>query len=67
VEFSGRFSRRERATYKNVHYGAMPISTVTANIDYSQGSVILKNGCCGIKVWLYRKTEKFAPEFIINI
>lgn len=34
--------------------GVVPLSTMTASIDYSQDFSILRNGMCSIKVWLYR-------------
>jgi hypothetical protein len=55
--FSGRFSRREMATYEWFVDGAVPLNTINAKIEYKQFPVLLKDGICGIKVWINRKLD----------
>lgn len=55
--FSGRFSRKQMATQEMFSYGSVPLSTLskTTFIDYSFGFVKLRNGICGVKIWLCQK------------
>lgn len=62
--FSGRFSRREMATYEWFVDGAIPLNTINAKIEYKQFPVLLKDGICGIKVWINRRVE---DENILSI
>lgn len=52
----GRLTRRERATVMVRSGKKMPLSTISANIDYCQGSKIMKFGMVGIKVYLLLKS-----------
>lgn len=62
--FSGRFSRREMATYEWFVDGAVPLNTIKVNIEYRQFTVLLKDGVCGIKIWINRKSSNI--NFFIN-
>ena len=50
--FSGRFSRREMATYEWFVEGPVSLSTVDSKIEYRQFPILLKDGICGIKIWI---------------
>lgn len=52
LDFSGRFTRRQRASFLSFKEGRVPFSTLSSKIDYSENSVVLKYGKCGFKVWL---------------
>ncbi len=49
---SGRFTRKQIATYMWMKKGSLQFNTFTNLIRYSESSVKLKYGLCGIKVWL---------------
>ena len=54
---NGRFKRRGRA--QRVWYGrtSVPLNTLTANIDYSEHIIRLRNGICCVKVFLTKKNK----------
>ena len=64
--FSGRFSRREMATYEWFVDGAIPLNTINAKIEYKQFPVLLKDGICGIKIWINRKFKE-ENNFIVYL
>ena len=49
---SGRFTRKQIATYMWMKEGSIKLNTFSSLVKYSQSSVKLKYGLCGIKVWL---------------
>ena len=55
LDFSGRFTRRQRASFRSIKVGQVPFSTLSASLDYSESFAVLKYGKCGIKVWLNRE------------
>ena len=55
LDFSGRFTRRQRATFRSIKVGQVPFSTLSASLDYSESFAVLKYGKCGIKVCLNRE------------
>ena len=54
---SGRFTKKEIATYRWERRGKASLNTVTACIDYSFNYVILKYSVCGIKIWLHKNSD----------
>lgn len=54
ISCSGRFTRKQRATYYWVKSGLIPFNKVSSVIDYSYRNKVLPFGACGIKVWLCR-------------
>jgi len=52
VYCSGRFDRKERASSEIYSEGKISLTTIKNKVTYSQSSVILKYGICGIKVWV---------------
>lgn len=57
VQFSGRFTRRQRSVLCWVTFGRVPFSNKSAYIDYFSNSVVLRNGVGCVKVWLYHNFE----------
>ena len=55
LDFKGRFTRRQRASSLSVKVGRVPFSELSSRINYSEGSVVLKYGKCGFKVWLNKE------------
>lgn len=49
---SGRFTRKQIATYMWMRNGSMKLNTITNLVKYSEVRVRLKYGICGIKVWI---------------
>lgn len=49
---SGRFTRKQIATYSWNKFGSLKISSFSSLVKYSESCVRLKYGLCGIKVWL---------------
>lgn len=52
IAFTGRFTRRERLTYKWERRGTLAISTTTGLVDYAGEIIQLSHGVCLIEVWL---------------
>jgi len=50
IHFKGRFSRKQRATSLWFNEGLLPLTTLSANIDYSFNSITLQNSLISIKV-----------------
>ncbi len=49
---SGRFTRKQIATYMWMKQGSLQLNKFTNLVKYSEASVRLKYGLCGVKVWL---------------
>lgn len=49
---SGRFTRKQIATYMWMKQGSLKLNSFSNLVKYSQTSVKLKYGLCGIKIWL---------------
>lgn len=66
ITCSGRFSRKQRATYSWKTFGSLAFSTVKSKLDYSYRTIALKYSSCTIKVWvrLGRKKTNLA-DFVI--
>ena len=54
VSCSGRFTRKQRATYYWTNKGLVSFNKFNAVVDYSYRQVSLQFGVCGVKVWLCR-------------
>lgn len=66
ITCSGRFSRKQRATYSWKSFGSLALSTMKSKLDYSYRTIALKYSSCTIKVWvrLNKKRNKLV-DFII--
>ena len=58
LQFVGRLTRRDRLRTSWVLGGRVPLSTITANVEYGNDFGVLRNGVCSVRVWLYR------PKFV---
>lgn len=54
LQFKGRLTRRDRSRRIWMSGGRVPLQSAGALIDYSYTRSQLKNGSCGVKVFLYR-------------
>jgi hypothetical protein len=52
IQFSGRVSRRDRATYYWKKFGKLPLNTKLAKIDYYYKTLIMRNSICIMKIWI---------------
>ena len=57
---SGRFTRKQIATYRWHRRGILSLNYFSAPIDYSQNEWRSWFGLCGIKIWIQKK--KLAPS-----
>lgn len=52
VHCSGRFDRKERASFSMFGKGKISLTTLQNKITYHHSEAVLKYGVCGIKVWV---------------
>lgn len=52
ITCSGRFSRKQRATYSWKSFGSLGLSSMKSKLDYSYKTIALKYSSCTIKVWV---------------
>lgn len=56
INCSGRLSKTTTmAQTEWFRIGQIPLTTISANVDYAYGTAKTKNGLCGVKVWIYYK------------
>ena len=66
ITCSGRFSRKQRATYSWKSFGSLALSTVKSKLDYSYRTIALKYSSCTIKVWVrLNKKKKNLVDFVV--
>ena len=53
IQCKGRFSRKQIASKHVFTQGSVPLSTISANIDYGFASKAILNSSVGVKVWLH--------------
>jgi len=61
IKISGRLNGVEIARSEWLDWGAMPLQTIRADIDYGEATAYCTYGTIGIKVWIY-KGEIFLKE-----
>lgn len=54
IQVKGRLNGAEIARSESVSFGALPLHTLRADIDYSRGVAQTTYGVIGIKVWIYK-------------
>lgn len=66
---SGRFTRKQIATYMWMKKGPLPLNNFSNVIKYSESRVRLKYGACGVKVWLNYGTNntKIFPRQLLMV
>lgn len=67
ISCTGRFTRRQRTSYKNYKEGNLSLNMVDSFIDYGSKEVYLRYGACTIKVWLnkYYVLENYKKKIKI--
>jgi len=55
IKLSGRLNGVEIARSEWLDWGAMPLQTIRADIDYSEATAFCTYGTIGIKVWIIRR------------
>jgi small subunit ribosomal protein S3 len=58
ILLTGRIGGAEIGRREKIHVGTVPLSTIRANISYSQLPALTKKGYIGVKVWINRPEEK---------
>jgi len=53
IAITGRFTRRERLTYKWERRGKVPLSSKLKGIDYASALLQLHHGVCLMEIWIY--------------
>ncbi len=65
---SGRFTRKQIATYMWLKQGSLKLNTFSSLVKYSEARVRLKYGACGVKVWLnygVNQTNLFQRQLLL--
>ena len=66
ITCSGRFSRKQRATYSWKAFGSLAFSTLKSKLDYSYKTIALKYSACTIKVWVrLGKKKTNLVDFVV--
>lgn len=60
----GRFSRRQRARKIFFSDFKMPLTKISANIDYNFSVVSIDNSAVSVKIWLYKNDRH--PNFYLK-
>jgi small subunit ribosomal protein S3 len=61
VQISGRIGGAEIARVEWYKEGRIPLHTIRADIDYAHGRAETTYGSIGVKVWINKGEETFAP------
>lgn len=54
IVLAGRLGGAEMSRTADVRQGALPLSTLQANIDYNTAEAVMSYGVIGVKVWIYK-------------
>lgn len=54
IQISGRLGGAEMSRTLDVRLGALPLSTLQANVDYGFAEAITTYGVIGVKTWIYK-------------
>ncbi len=57
IRTRGRFTKTQRASYKNIKFGKVPLNTFNFPINYDFKSIPLKYGVSSIKIWLANRVK----------
>jgi ribosomal protein S3 len=64
VRIAGRYTRQQRAGREIFSFGMIPTATLSKySIGYANKFLRLRNGSCGIKIWLCQKNEFLKINF----
>jgi hypothetical protein len=61
---SGRFTKKEIATYQWHRHGSVPLSTLKAHVDFANVPFVMKYSVCSFRVWLHRKVSRISEDFL---
>ena len=61
---SGRFTKKEIATYQWHRHGSVPLSTLGAQVDFAIVPFVMKYSVCSFRVWLQKKSFKISEQFL---
>lgn len=60
---SGRFTKRQRATFEKGQVGRIPLNTLSIPISYDVKSIPLKYGASTVKIWIGDKFKVFQQPY----
>jgi len=63
IACSGRFDRKQIASYIWQKFGPVSLNKFSANVNYGFSTAYLKYGTCGIKVWVASKHNPLVSQF----
>lgn len=63
IACSGRFDRKQIASYIWQKFGPVSLNKFVATINYGFATSYLKYGTCGIKVWVASKHQPISSQF----
>lgn len=63
IACSGRFDRKQIASYIWQKFGPVSLNKFAATINYGFATSYLKYGTCGIKVWVASKHQPISSQF----
>lgn len=58
INCSGRFTKKEIASYEWFRFGRVPMNTLKASVDFAMIPFVLKYSLCSFKVWLHIGRDK---------
>jgi hypothetical protein len=62
---SGRFSRKQRATYSWRVFGSLAVGSMKSKLDYTYRTIALKYSTCTIKVWVRLGQKRKSVNFVV--
>lgn len=62
IQLSGRLGGHEMSRSEEIRLGAIPLSTLQANVDYGFAESRTTYGILGVKVWVYKGTYEEQDE-----
>lgn len=63
--FSGRFARKQRASFLWFNDGRLPLNTISGNVDYNFFVMPIRNSTICVKVWLFKYPG--ASKYLLKI
>ncbi len=62
IKLSGRLDGSEMSRVEWLGKGKMPLQTLMADIDFAMAEALCAYGIIGIKVWIYKESEKLKTK-----
>ena len=57
LQLKGRINGAKRSRAIQIQYGRIPLSTISADINYSFNKIMTIHGLYSLKIWYYQKNE----------